>query len=224
MKKLSLIFAFVLLVAAIFAINVFAAHQNIIGEAETDYTGSHWHSSISPYWWDGDPTTTSYGPKTCPYTITIDYEELIEFSKVHLVVNGPGKKFNAWGSSDIPDGTFAMCEISIEFFTRNSDNTYTRIDDACLMNVDTTALYTVTHEQLVRAHRVAITVTNTTSWDYSAPYEVEVYGFMVHDCDYQLESYVKIPTCAEDGLGKYTCTICKESEERLMPATGNHDI
>ena len=43
-----------------------------------------------------------------------------------------------------------------------------------------------------------------------------------HDHVYDEGVLVKVPTCAENGLKRYTCSICQQTKEEIIPATGEH--
>ena len=222
MKKLSLVLCFVLILVALFAINIFAADPNIAGEATISVSGGDFHSCIETYWNDGDDSTTSNGPNTwCGCSAYVDFSEAKRFTKLHIVLNGPGKRYNAWGADTVDE--YRMNTIEIMFYTKAADGTYQLISDATIAKQNVKTLTSVTHDNLnVVASRIELKWTSD-AYVYAAPYEIYTYAHV--ECDYsvRIESDTDRPvTCLEDGIATYKCSGCDNVTTKITESPKEH--
>lgn len=212
MKKLTIVLAFVLLAVALFAINAVAAQPNIANQAEVSTSSGCWvvRDNLAALTDGNREKGTGSSHNDGSYTLTFKYAQNMQFEKIVIVVNSKGS--TAAGSwSEVTNNNF---KLGVRM-----QNIYGEIVHE--ENYQTGDLTEIVVTPDAYVSQIILTV--NCGWNNQlAIWELEAYGCVAHDCDFKLTETKTAPTCGADGLGVYTCSICNETKEDTIPATGDH--
>ncbi len=215
MKKLSLLFVFVVLAVAIFAITAFAAQSNIANQAEVSTTTGCWVSKnyISALI-DGNRekgTASSYSDKAVSYTLTYNQDVFIE--QLVIVVNGKGRTYDdGKGGGIFEEVTNYNFPLTIKLTNSAGDVVY----EQAHQTGDKTEIAITPNASVCE-----ITLTITCNWNSNCNiWEVEAFG---HVCSYtELVEETPAPTCMDTGLKILGCSECDSTKKEIIPAIGSH--
>ena len=216
MKKLSLLFVFVVLAVAIFAITAFAAQPNIANQAEVTTSTNCWvvKDNLGALTDGNREIGTGSSHSEAKYSINFKYLKNMQFEKIIVVVNGKGTTDSTYAVGTWTEVTNNNYPIKITMTNIYGDVVY----EQSYETGDTIEIVIVPTDYVSQ-----ITLDITSNWNNQlAVWEVEAYGCVAHDCDFQLTSTTTAPTCGVAGVGIYTCSICSETKEDIIPATGEH--
>lgn len=212
MKKLSLLFMFVVLAVALFTVCVFAAQPNIASQAEVSTNSVCWvvKDNLAALTDGNHEKGTGSSHNEGSYNLNLNFSQNMQFEKIVIVVNGKGS--TAAGSWTEP--TNNDYSLTVKMINTYGDIIYEEVHK-------TGGKTAIEIFPSVPASQIVLTI--GCGWNNQlAIWEVETYGCIAHDCEYKLTSTTTAETCGKDGEGVYTCTICGETKNDAIPATGNH--
>lgn len=212
MKKISLLLVFVMLLATLFAISVFAEDKNVASEAELTISGgaNSWQHNSPQYVVDGDRTTANSSPSKDPYYgITFTFDRVICCSEIICVVNGAGSAPGIWVYE------IAQTNNSYDFWFNLFDEAGNKVYDSGSVNTaDKIDIFFDIENKNIKSMYIQIPGYNTTTYLW----EVEIYE---HVCSFDtLQSITTEATCTEAGESVYACE-CGKTQEGEIPATGH---
>ena len=186
-----------------------------LGTLEYTYNGSAKKPSVSVTY-DGKPLSTSYD-------YTVSYEDNINAGTAKAIITGKG----IWSGTITKEFTINPADISGS--ARVTLSPTSCVCDGTPKEPDTTVTYSgktltkgtdydVEYTNNVYLGKATATVTGKGNYTGSKSADFQ----MTHtDHDYS-ETINQAPTCTEEGSATYTCTVCRYSYDKTLPATGIH--
>ena len=211
MKKLSLLFVFVVLAVALFAITAFAEDTNIAKEGTWTTSSGFWAMKLDKLT-DGNYEVACTAHNNNYYTIFVDYDGICSFSKMSFVVNSKGNVYNVGNVAETSNNDWWF---TVKLYDAEGTVVYTSDK---LQTLDQTKI-DLTFDTPVNASKVEI-YSFVASHVYNCFWEIELYG---HVCSYtELIEETPAPTCMDTGLKILGCSECDSTKEEIIPAIGSH--
>lgn len=211
MKKLSLLFVFVVLTVALFAISIFAESTNIATEGTWTTDSRFWAMNLNKLT-DGNYETACTAHNNNYYTIFVDYDGECSFNKMSFVVNSKGSISNV---GDVTELSNRDWWFTVKLYDSDGNVTYT---SEKLQTIDQTKI-DLSFDAPVNASKVEI-YSFVSSNIYNCFWEIELYG---HVCSFtELVEEIPAPTCMDTGKKILGCSECDNTAEEIVPAIGYH--
>ncbi len=186
-----------------------------LGTLEYTYNGSAIKPSVSVTY-NGKPLNTSDD-------YTVSYEDNINAGTAKAIVTGKG----IWSGTITKEFTINPADISGSARVTLSPTSYvcdgTPKEPSVTVTYSSKTLtkgtdYDVEYTNNIYLGKATATVTGKGNYTGSKSADFQ----MTHTNHDYSETIHKAPTCTEEGSATYTCTVCRYSYDKTLPATGIH--